>query len=209
MHYEQIAKLGLRRLTIDLDGTVIRAGSKVAWEARGSSPHHRRNSSYYPLLGHYAQTGQILRIKNRPDNVHDSKATKAFARQLIAELRERFGRSLTLELRMDGPFLSKSPQVRPFGLLLRGQSPAVKWNRGQSAGRRPVALECGSRRYRCFETAGEKSAPAPSGPLRTGKGVCFGAKQLLLRKVTHKGPPCRRARPGRVVSDDAAGHQIG
>ncbi len=28
--YEQIAKLGLRRLTIDLDGTVIRAGSKVA-----------------------------------------------------------------------------------------------------------------------------------------------------------------------------------
>src|SRR6202043_3078446 len=29
--YEQIAKLGLRRLTIDLDGTVIRAGRKVAW----------------------------------------------------------------------------------------------------------------------------------------------------------------------------------
>src|SRR4030088_2548872 len=32
--YEQIAKLGLRRLTIDLDCTVIRAGRKVAWAAR-------------------------------------------------------------------------------------------------------------------------------------------------------------------------------
>ena len=36
--YEQIAKLGLRRLTIDLDGTVIRAGSKEAWAARGFNP---------------------------------------------------------------------------------------------------------------------------------------------------------------------------
>jgi hypothetical protein len=36
--YEQIARLGLRRLTIDLDGTVIRAGSKVTWAARGFNP---------------------------------------------------------------------------------------------------------------------------------------------------------------------------
>ena len=64
--YAQIAKLELRRLTIDLDGTVIRTGAKVAWAARGFNPHHPRAKSYYPLLAHLAQTGHILRLKNRP-----------------------------------------------------------------------------------------------------------------------------------------------
>ena len=98
--YEQIEKLKLRRLTIDLDGTVICTGAKVAWAARGFNPHHRKVPSYYPLLAHLAQTGQILRLKNRPGNVHDSKGAEAFVRQLIAEVRERLGRSLALEFRM-------------------------------------------------------------------------------------------------------------
>jgi hypothetical protein len=51
-----------------------------------------------------AQTGQILRLKNRPGNVHDSKGAEVFLSQLIAELRTRFGRSLPLELRMDAAF---------------------------------------------------------------------------------------------------------
>jgi hypothetical protein len=33
--YEQIQQLDLRRLTIDVDGTVIRTGGKVAWAMRG------------------------------------------------------------------------------------------------------------------------------------------------------------------------------
>src|SRR6202162_2807537 len=44
--YEQIAKLGLRRLTIDLDGTVIRAGSKVALGGRGFTPHSPTDPRY-------------------------------------------------------------------------------------------------------------------------------------------------------------------
>ena len=32
--YEQIEQLKLRRLTINLDGTVIRSGDKVAWAMR-------------------------------------------------------------------------------------------------------------------------------------------------------------------------------
>jgi hypothetical protein len=36
--YEQSQKLALRRLTIDLDGTMIRTGSKVAWAMRGFTP---------------------------------------------------------------------------------------------------------------------------------------------------------------------------
>jgi Transposase DDE domain group 1 len=106
--YEQIAKLGLRRLTIDLDGTVIRAGSKVAWAARGFNPHHPKDPSYYPLLAHLAQTGQILRLKNRPGNVHDSTGAARFVRELIGEIRARLGRALTLEFRMDAAFFQQN-----------------------------------------------------------------------------------------------------
>jgi Transposase DDE domain group 1 len=106
--YEQIEHLKLPRLTIDLDGTVICTGAKVAWAARGFNPHHRKASSYYPLLAHLAQTGQILRLKNRPGNLHDSKGAEAFVRQLISELRERLGRSLPLEFRMDAAFFQQN-----------------------------------------------------------------------------------------------------
>jgi hypothetical protein len=106
--YEQIEKLKLARLTIDLDGTVICAGAQVAWAARGFNPHHRKNPSYYPLLAHLAQTGQILRLKNRPGNVHDSKGAERFVRDLIGEIRARLGRALRLEFRMDAAFFQQN-----------------------------------------------------------------------------------------------------
>ena len=105
--YEQIERLGLSRLTIDVDGTVIRTGGKVAWAFRGFNPHHRKDPSYYPLLAHLAQTGQILRLRNRPGNVHDSRGAERFLRELIRELRTRFGRALPLEFRMDAAFFQR------------------------------------------------------------------------------------------------------
>ncbi|MGH7364221.1 MAG: IS1380 family transposase [Candidatus Methylomirabilaceae bacterium] len=105
--YEQIERLGLPRLTIDVDGTVIRTGGQVAWAFRGFNPHHRKDKSYYPLLAHLAQTGQILRLRNRPGNVHDSQGAEAFLRDLIRELRARFGRSLPLEFRLDAAFFQR------------------------------------------------------------------------------------------------------
>ena len=71
---EALARLDVPRLTIDVDGTVIRTGTTVGWAFRGFNPHHRKDPSYYPLLAHVAQTGHILRLKNRPGNVHDSGA---------------------------------------------------------------------------------------------------------------------------------------
>jgi hypothetical protein len=59
------------------------------------------------LLGHLAQTGQILRLKNRPGNVHDSKGADGFLRELIGELRGRFGRRMVLEFRMDSAFFKE------------------------------------------------------------------------------------------------------
>jgi len=105
--HEQIERLGLPRLTLDVDGTVIRTGSQVAWAFRGFNPHHRKDKSYYPLLAHLAQTGQILRLRNRPGNVHDSQGADGFLRELIGELRARFGRGLPLEFRLDAAFFQR------------------------------------------------------------------------------------------------------
>lgn len=105
--YEQLERLALPRLTIDVDGTVVRTGNTVAWAFRGYNPHFKKDPSYYPLLAHLAQTGHILRLKNRPGNVHDSRGAARFVRELIHELRGRFGRRLPLEFRMDAAFFKQ------------------------------------------------------------------------------------------------------
>src|SRR4030095_7889700 len=98
---ETLGAWRLPRLTIDVDGTVVCTGAQVQWAFRGFNPHHRKHLSYYPLLAHVAQTGHILRLKNRPGNVHDSKQAVPFLRDIIDDLRARFGRRLVLELRID------------------------------------------------------------------------------------------------------------
>jgi DDE family transposase len=104
---EAIEKQKLGRLTLDIDGSVITTGASVCWAFRGFNPHHRKDPSYYPILAHLAQTGHILRVKNRPGNVHDSKGAVAFVRDLIEDVRMRLGRSLPLEFRMDGAFFQR------------------------------------------------------------------------------------------------------
>jgi hypothetical protein len=104
---DAVRRLALPRLTIDLDGTVVRAGATVGWAFRGFNPHHRKDPSYYPLLAHVAQTGHILRVKNRPGNVHDSKQAAPFLREVIDGLRTAFGRRLPLEFRMDAAFFQR------------------------------------------------------------------------------------------------------
>ncbi|HLQ23429.1 MAG TPA: transposase, partial [Gemmatimonadales bacterium] len=104
---EALARLNLPRLTIDVDGSVVRTGATVGWAFRGFNPHHRKDPSYYPLVAHVAQTGHILRLKNRPGNVHDSKQAVPFLREVIDDLRGRFGRRVALEFRMDAAFLQR------------------------------------------------------------------------------------------------------
>jgi hypothetical protein len=104
---EALGAWRLPRLTIDVDGTVVRTGAQVQWAFRGFNPHHRKHRSYYPLLAHVAQTGHILRLKNRPGNVHDSKQAVAFVRELIDSVRAGLGRALPLEFRMDAAFFQR------------------------------------------------------------------------------------------------------
>jgi hypothetical protein len=104
---DQVERLRLSRLTIDLDGTVLRTGAHVRWAVRGFNPHHPKDPSYYPLLAHLAQTGQILRVKNRPGNVNDSRGAEQVVRDLVGEIRGRFGRRLPIEFRMDAAFFQE------------------------------------------------------------------------------------------------------
>jgi hypothetical protein len=104
---EALAACRVPRLTLDVDGTVVCTGAQVQWAFRGFNPHHRKHRSYYPLLAHVAQTGHILRIKNRPGNVHDSKQAVAFVRELIDSVRAGLGRALPLEFRMDAAFFQR------------------------------------------------------------------------------------------------------
>jgi hypothetical protein len=104
---DTLAARRLPRLTIDVDGTVVCAGAQVQWAFRGFNPHHRKHLSYYPLLAHVAQTGHILRIKNRPGNVHDSKQAVAFVRDLIDRVRAGLGHAVPLEFRMDAAFFQR------------------------------------------------------------------------------------------------------
>lgn len=101
---EAIEREELSRLTIDVDGSVLTTGSSVSWAFRGFNPHHRKHHSYYPITAHLAQTGHILRVRNRPGNVHDSKGSVEFIRELIDDLRIRLSARLPLEFRMDGAF---------------------------------------------------------------------------------------------------------
>ena len=105
---EALARLNLARLTIDVDGSVIRTGSTVRWAFRGFNPHHRKDPSYYPLLAHVAQTGHILRAKNRPGNVHDSKQAAPVPAGADRRPAAAFGRRVVLEFRMDAAFFQRA-----------------------------------------------------------------------------------------------------
>ena len=102
-----IERLGLKRLTIDVDGSVVSTGLRVAWAQRGFNPHRRKVPSYYPITAYEAQSGQMLRVHNRPGNVHDGKASLSFLRALFAQLAAAFGNTRLLEFRMDGAFFRR------------------------------------------------------------------------------------------------------
>ena len=97
-------RLPARTLTIDVDGTVVSTGLKVAWAFRGYNPHHRKVPSYYPISALLAESGHVLRLHNRPGNVSDGSASLTFLRELFQQVRDTLGRAYKLRFRMDGDF---------------------------------------------------------------------------------------------------------
>jgi hypothetical protein len=102
-----IRRSGQRRLTIDVDGSVVSTGLTVAWAQRGFNPHRRKVPSYYPITAYEAQSGQVLRVQNRPGDIHDGKAALPFLRALLRQLRMTLGSGYPLEFRMDGAFFRR------------------------------------------------------------------------------------------------------
>lgn len=101
---EALERLGVRRLTVDVDGSVVSTGLQVEGARRGFNPHHRKVPSYYPITAYEAQSGQLLRVQNRSGNVHDGKASLPFLRDLLQQLDSTLERPRLTEFRMDGAF---------------------------------------------------------------------------------------------------------
>lgn len=101
---EVMARSALRRLTLDVDGSVVSTGLQVQGARRGFNPHRRKVPSYYPITAHEANTGQVLRVANRAGNVHDGKASVSFLEDLFAQIDRTVARRPVLEMRMDGAF---------------------------------------------------------------------------------------------------------
>jgi Transposase DDE domain group 1 len=101
-----IRQSGGRRLTIDVDGSVVSTGLRVAWAYRGYNPHRRKVPSYFPITAYEAQSGHVLRVQNRPGDIHDGKAGVPFVRALLRQIRATLG-GYPLEFRMDGAFFRR------------------------------------------------------------------------------------------------------
>lgn len=102
-----LRQLPLRTLTIDVDGTVLSTGLTVERAFRGYNPHHRKVPSYYPITAYAAESGHVLRVKNRSGNIHDGKASVPFLRDLFAQLERTLGHGYRLQFRMDGAFFKQ------------------------------------------------------------------------------------------------------
>ena len=124
-----LRRTGGRRLTLDVDGSVVSTGLKVKGAFRGYNPHRRKAPSYYPVTACEAQEGQIVRLRNRPGNIHDGKAAVGFIDDLIRQVRDAVGKRRILELRMDGAFFREDllDVLDPAGVEYAIKAPFYPW----------------------------------------------------------------------------------
>ena len=102
---ERLARLGLNRITVDFDGSVLSTGRFAEGSAVGFNRKKKGQRSYYPLFCTIAQTGQVLDVWHRPGNVHDSNDAKAFILACVREIKASMPRCV-IEARMDSAFFS-------------------------------------------------------------------------------------------------------
>lgn len=103
----RLGELGLRRVTMDFDGSVLSTGRAAEGTAVGFNRKKKGQRSYYPLFCTIAQTGQVFDFLHRSGNCHDSRDAEQFLRQCVENLRKALP-GLIIEVRMDGAFFSDS-----------------------------------------------------------------------------------------------------
>jgi len=102
---ERLAGLGLARVTLDFDGSVLSTGRFAEGTAVGFNRKKKGQRSYYPLFCTIAQTGQVLDVWHRPGNVHDSNGARTFILACIRQIRAVLPRCI-IEARLDSAFFS-------------------------------------------------------------------------------------------------------
>ena len=102
---KQLNQLGLARITLDFDGSVLSTGRFAEGTAVGFNKKKKGQRSYYPLFCTVAQTDQVLDVWHRPGNVHDSNGAKAFILACVREIKAILP-SCVIEARMDSAFFS-------------------------------------------------------------------------------------------------------
>src|SRR5690606_408064 len=73
---ERVRAEGMRRITVDFDGSVLTTRGHAEGSAIGYNRKRKGARSYYPLFCTVAQTGQFFDMLHRPGNVHDSRDAK-------------------------------------------------------------------------------------------------------------------------------------
>jgi hypothetical protein len=103
---ERVHDVGLRRITLDFDGSVQSTKRNAEGSAVGFNKKKKGNRSYYPLFCTIAQTGQVLDFLHRAGNVHDSNGAKGFIRNCIRLIRSAYSGAV-IEARMDSAFFNQ------------------------------------------------------------------------------------------------------
>jgi hypothetical protein len=102
---DPLVTIGLSRLTLDFDGSVLSTGRFAEGTAVGFNKHKKGRRSYYPLFCTIAQSGQVLDVHHRPGNVHDCNGAEQFIRRRIQDVRSVLP-GAKLEARLDSAFFA-------------------------------------------------------------------------------------------------------
>ena len=103
---ERLRTEGLKRVTLDYDGSVLTTRRHAEGTAVGFNRKRKGARSYYPLFCTLAQTGQFLDFYHRPGNVHDSNGALGFMRGCVDAVHQYLP-GAQLETRVDGAFFDE------------------------------------------------------------------------------------------------------
>lgn len=107
MVLEGLRREQLSRITLDFDGSVLGTCRYAQGVATGFNRKKKGQRSYYPLYCTVAQTAQVLAVKHRSGNVHDSNGAEEFIRHCVQIVRS-YCPGAIIETRMDGAFFSET-----------------------------------------------------------------------------------------------------
>jgi hypothetical protein len=106
MILRRLKETGVRRVTMDFDGSVQSTRRHAEGTAVGFNKKKKGARSYYNLYCTIAQVGEVFDVLHRSGNVHDSNGAIAFACRCIQTVRAALP-GVVIEVRMDSAFFSE------------------------------------------------------------------------------------------------------